>query len=228
DQPSPAEAVPLTHVRRKLFLTAFVVPPLAGTVIILELLLLMRIWDFVSTGSLLLTAAIPCFFSFLQMTYLIYPSLRLLRSLPLSRTRLSGAVMAGGVGGTLLQALLVGLFTLLGGGQRLPGLPLNFLLLWMSAAAFLPFFMVFLGQWKMWWLCALLLYPSIILVAIFEDSKLVTGLSNLIALPSVPVTAAAGSAIAAFFLLRYALLRPRLDWRYVHEVQELTARGGII
>jgi hypothetical protein len=202
--------------------TAVATPAVEGVTTILLLFLFMKIWDW-DQDMLLIASVIPCIMTFSRLVDLLRSNLRLLRSLPLSRDCLAIIVMGCALASICIQVAAIALLRTLTLGF-LPGLPVNFILLWMCPFAFFPFIAVFGRKWAALFVLPLFLAPAAIWTSLTESSTL----QEYLALTPAPwfVLSSAICLIAAFFLLRYALLRPRLDWRYMREVQEMTARGS--
>jgi len=170
----------------------------------------------------IIVSSIPGPLSFGVITGMLFPRLRLLRSLPLSRPGLAALILGCATTGVLLQITLIALLRILIGANRLPILPLNYVLLWICGAVFLPATVVLFGRSNVKYLVVLLFLIPAFAARLVAVSELGTAFSGSKPLPSV-VMATVLCVTAAFFLLRYALLRPRLDWRYAREVQELTS-----
>ena len=222
EQPPAPKKLYKGHIPRGGLIATVIFPAfneLASLTLFLVLLLLVSI--FTSEEMVFMAGIIPGFTLFGQAALAVWKRLQLLRVLPLSRTKLAGVVMAYGVGAAVLQLALIAILRRF---SALPMLSVNHVLLLLCGGAFFPALQVLFGTPKAQFVGApFILAP--IAVAMYLESEFGKRFMSPAPLPSVLV-ATMLCVTAGFFLLRYALLRPRLDWRYVREVQELAARGN--
>lgn len=174
-----------------------------------------------SASDLNIVAAIPIGISFGQTYIFLFKQLRLLRALPLDRSLLSAAALSVGLVGLLLPVAALSLLRHVFGLQMLMIPLLNYVLLVTCGGLFMPALGVLYGHTK-WRNADLLPFLAVVCgTQLLAESKAGEVFSGPSPLPPV-VAATAMCFAAAFFLLRHALLKANLDWRYAREVQQLT------
>lgn len=157
-------------------------------------------------GTLLPQTALIPLMSFVVAGGLISRKIGMLRSLPISRTAVAAVALGLGVVGTFLPVLAYELLRDVLQLNILP-VPVHLLLIYMSICVFLPGLFL-IGQWgkQMAFLLGFAYFLSLFIMSWAQSLNFWTPLHMRLTFAVFPACLA-----AAFFFIRHALLRSRLD-----------------